>query len=94
MTENKSVKNSMKEKRKYRRKKRKPGGKQGVPYYSWINKNTNIIVEIQRKIKDVDFPPDKTELDDLMSLEEWADADWERLIGQDTQLISLADIWL
>ena len=50
-----------------------------MPYYVWVDKNTGKRVEIQRRLKEIEIAPDKDEcLDQDISIEEYAEADWER----------------
>ncbi len=49
--------------------------------YQWKDKNTEIEIEIERKVKEIDIPPDKDEaLKVGMTVEEFANADWERMV--------------
>ena len=49
-----------------------------MPYYPWTDKKTGKTVEIKRKMAEINVPPDKSETIDIMSIEEYVDAEWER----------------
>ncbi len=51
-----------------------------MPIYKWVDKNTNNVIEVQRSVKEMETPPDKDECIDIMDIEDFAHADWERII--------------
>ncbi len=49
--------------------------------YLWQDKKTKIEVEVERKMRDSDVPPDKPEaIEAGMEVEDFAEADWEKVI--------------
>ncbi len=54
-----------------------------MPIYKWVDKNTNNIIEVQRSLKEIETPPDKDECvaEGVMDVEDFAHADWERIIA-------------
>ena len=53
-----------------------------MPYYPWLDKNSGKQVIVQRKFKEIDTTPDKDEcIEQGMEVEEFATADWERLVS-------------
>ena len=52
-----------------------------MPNYLWLDKNSDKQITISRKIAEMDNAPDKDEcLEQGMLVEEFAYADWERLL--------------
>ena len=46
--------------------------------YVWLDDTSKKHVEVQRKLRDIDIPPDKEEcLEQGLSLEDFEKADWE-----------------
>lgn len=66
----KSTKNSLNEER---------SGKNKM-IYIWLDKKTETEVAVHRKIKDIEMPPDKDEIPEEMSIEDYAEADWVRVL--------------
>ena len=59
----------------------KPEIKEEDMLYTWRDKKTNISIDIYRRLADIDTPPDKDEVpEDLMSIEDFAEAEWERIL--------------
>lgn len=48
--------------------------------YVWRDKNTDIEVAVDRKIKDIEVPPDKSEIPEEMSMEDYVNANWIRVM--------------
>jgi hypothetical protein len=81
----KLTRNSITEKRNRPRKSRKTGKKKekAVPTYRWIDKVTEKTVDVERKISEYEMTPDKPEaLEAGFDIEEFAEADWERVISE------------
>lgn len=50
--------------------------------YVWRDKNSGKRIEVSRKVKDINQTPDKDEcIDQDMGIEEYAAADWERVVN-------------
>ena len=50
-------------------------------FYVWEDMNSKLIIEVSRKMKERDVPPDKDEcVAKGMTVEEFAEADWLRLM--------------
>jgi hypothetical protein len=43
----------------------------------WTDLRTNIEITVKRTIGELDFPPDKDEIYNLMSIEQFSEAIWE-----------------
>lgn len=54
-----------------------------MPYYLWCDNTSGKSIEIQRRIRDIDIPPYKEEIVNTdITIEEFAEADWERKISE------------
>ena len=87
MTISKSVKKEPNEKLKVKPKPRvkrvnKKKQEEEMPYYQWLDKNSEKTLDVRRNMSDIEISPDKDEcLAEGFTIEEFAEADWTREIA-------------
>lgn len=59
--------------------------------YKWQDLNTEKYIEVERTLKESDIPPDKDEVGGILTIEEFAEADWAKIIQ--VTYVSRSDSW-